>query len=471
MTEERTISHTTDGVHSILLLGASFDTGNLGVGALAESSIKILRRTYPGAAITLFGDGYEPREVNVAVGQEHLAVRCVPVRFCRNIGLPYHFLWFMLWGVLAKLTPGRRAKRWLLGRNAYCRALRDADLAAEITGGDSFSDLYGMRQFVLGFLRRWLVLLYGKRLIMLPQTYGPFRRRLSKVMARYVLRRAERVYCRDHEGVEFVRALVGPRYGDKVRFAPDVAFVLDPRAPDVLRIVPDDGLFSSGRVIVGLNVSGLLYHDKDGGRSFGLAVDYRRLVRRVAESFLENEQCVLLLMPHVFPPCGFEYESDPLACQSLYDDLAPRYAGRVFLAKGPYDQAEAKHLIGRCDFFVGSRMHACIAALSQGIPAVGLAYSKKFAGVFESVGVGDLVVDLRQGGTEAVSKAMCDAFTQRHTWRQQLATALPRIRETVLHAMGVPTSRDLSEMSRGAAELFDPVGQEHWDVSGERWTT
>ncbi len=419
---------------NIILLGASFETGNLGVGALAESSIKILRQAYPGAAITLFGDGDEPREMSVTVGQEHLAVRCVPVRFCRDVRLPYHFLWFMLWGILAKLTPGRRARRWLLGRNAYCRALRDADLAAEITGGDSFSDLYGMRRFVLGFLRRWLVLLYGKRLIMLPQTYGPFRRRLSKVMARYVLRRAERIYCRDHEGVESARALVGPRYGDKVRFAPDVAFVLDPRAPDTLRIVPDDGLFSSGRVIVGLNVSGLLYHDKEGGRSFGLAVDYRRLVRRVAEFFLQDEQCVLLLVPHVFPPCGFEYESDPLACQSLYDDLAPRYAGRLFLAEGPYDQAEAKHLIGRCDFFVGSRMHACIAALSQGIPAVGLAYSKKFAGVFASVGVGDLVVDLRHSDVDGTMDRLRGAFARRGEWAEELRHVMPRLREELFYS-------------------------------------
>ena len=435
MTEERTISHATDGVHSVLLLGASFETGNLGVGALAESSIKILRQAYPDAAITLFGDGYEPREMSVAVGREHLAVRCVPVRFCRDVRLPYHFLWFMLWGILAKLTPGRRARRWLLGRNAYCRALRDADLAAEITGGDSFSDLYGMRRFVLGFLRRWLVLLYGKRLIMLPQTYGPFRRRLSRVMARYVLRRAERIYCRDHEGVEFVRALVGPRYGDKVRFAPDVAFVLDPRAPDTLRIVPDDGLFSSGRMIVGLNVSGLLYHDKDNGRSFSLAVDYRQLARRVAESFLENEQCVILLAPHVFPPRGCEYESDPLACQSLYDDLTPRYTGRVFLAEGPYDQAEAKHLIGCCDFFVGSRMHGCIAALSQGVPAVGLAYSKKFCGVFESVGAKNLVADLRCLNADVVIALLEEAFARRHMWADELARVIPCVRETVLHTL------------------------------------
>jgi len=39
----------------------------------------------------------------------------------------------------------------------------------------------------------------------------------------------------------------------------------------------------------------------------------------------------------------------------------------------PYGPSETKFLIGHCDFFVGARMHACIAAVSQYVPAVTLA--------------------------------------------------------------------------------------------------
>ncbi len=60
-----------------------------------------------------------------------------------------------------------------------------------------------------------------------------------------------------------------------------------------------------------------------------------------------------------------------------------------------YDQYEIKGVIGLCDFFIGSRMHACIAALSQRVPTIGVAYSKKFSGVFESIGLGDMVIDAR----------------------------------------------------------------------------
>ena len=40
---------------SIILLGASFSTGNLGVSALAWSSIKIIRARWPDARIVLVG--------------------------------------------------------------------------------------------------------------------------------------------------------------------------------------------------------------------------------------------------------------------------------------------------------------------------------------------------------------------------------------------------------------------------------
>jgi polysaccharide pyruvyl transferase WcaK-like protein len=79
--------------------------------------------------------------------------------------------------------------------------------------------------------------------------------------------------------------------------------------------------------------------------------------------------------------------------------------GRLFYEDSPLDHRRAKYLIGNCNFFLGARMHSCIAALSQGIPAIGYAYSDKFLGVFESVGVTDYVVDLRDvDGTAALDQ-------------------------------------------------------------------
>ena len=67
-------------------------------------------------------------------------------------------------------------------------------------------------------------------------------------------------------------------------------------------------------------------------------------------------------------------------------------------------------MIGQCRFFLGSRMHSCIAALSQGIPCVGLAYSMKFGGVFASVGVEDSVLEARTLDTAEAVEATLECY-------------------------------------------------------------
>jgi colanic acid/amylovoran biosynthesis protein WcaK/AmsJ len=417
----------------VCLLGASFDTGNLGVNALAESTIKIILHRWPSAEIVLLGSSHLPEESSLRVGGREVTLRAVPIRFSKNVFLPFHFLQFVLYRILTFLLPGTALRQKLLKRNEYCRTLYETDLAVDITGGDSFSDIYGMRRFVLGFLRKWLVLFYGRRFIMLPQTYGPFTRPITRLMAKRILRGAEAIYSRDQEGLERVRELLNGQGGDHVRFAPDVAFLLDPRVPSDPAIVPDSDLRAHGSIVVGLNISGLLYN---GGYTrdnmFGLKVDYRQLVRQIADLLLEHEDVVLLLVPHVFPPDESQVESDPLACKALFDEFKNEHEGRVYLAAGRYNHNEVKSVIGQCDFFLGSRMHACIAALSQNIPAVGLAYSKKFRGVFSAAGVEDHVVDLLTHDNQSVLAAVRRLFEDRQRARSQLTQAVPKLQKQIL---------------------------------------
>jgi len=426
MTEQ---GHST----TICLLGASFDTGNLGVNALAESTIKVLLHKWPDAEIVLLGNGYEPAGLTLPVMGREVILRVQPVRFSKSLSLPYHFLWYLLHGLLARIVPGSAIKQRIMNRNPYCRAVYESSLAVDITGGDSFSDIYGMRRFILGFLRKWLVLVYGKEFVMLPQTYGPFNRRITRIMARRILGRAQRIFSRDKEGVEYLRQILNGRAMNKVRFSPDVAFVLDPRPPAELQIEPDANLRAHGSTVVGLNISGLLYN---GGYTrdnmFGLRTDYRALVRRIAERLLQRDGTVLLLVPHVFPPAEMEVESDPVACRQVFDELRGKYSDKVFLAAGRYNHNEIKHIIGFCDFFLGSRMHACIAALSQGIPAVGLAYSKKFRGVFETVGMDSWVVNLPENDEDAVLDVVSKAFEQRHAAAESLKRTIPAVQEQIM---------------------------------------
>ncbi len=198
--------------------------------------------------------------------------------------------------------------------------------------------------------------------------------------------------------------------GAHARFCYDMGFILEPRRPthglDEL-----EELKRSGRLLVGFNVSGLLLMGGyDRSNAFDLKIDYRDFVERAIDFFIRSKDADVILVPHVF---GDQPESDATACAAVFETLKHRYEGRLACIRGRFDQNEIKYIIGQSDFFVGARMHACIAALSQGIPAIGIAYSKKFLGVFQTVGAGDLVADPRHLTTEQVLETIDSAMQSR----------------------------------------------------------
>jgi len=417
------------------LLGASFDTGNMGVSALAESSIKCIIHRWPDAEILLIAGSREAGEHRLRINDRDILVKKLPIRISKNIFLPNHFLVFLFYAILLKVIPWCRFRSFVIKRNRYVKDLIETDFVADVSGGDSFSDIYGIYRFRFIVIFKWLVIFFGKPLILLPQTYGPFKSRIAKSIARYILRRAQIILSRDKAGVDYLRSILDSKdFTKKVRFVPDVAFVLDSRKPEHFAIYPSADIRGQNSIVVGLNVSGLLL---SGGYTednmFGLKADYRTLVQDIVKMLMEDENVVVLLVPHMFPQAVYKVESDPDACLKIYEWSRKIYPGRIFLVKGEYDHGEIKYIIGTCDLFVGSRMHSCIAALSQCIPAVGIAYSEKFYGVFESIGLADCVVDARTCAKDELLKNIGLVFERRELIRKHLQSTIPFIQREVLN--------------------------------------
>jgi colanic acid/amylovoran biosynthesis protein len=425
--DTKKIGLSSSMVERYIILGANLDTGNLGVSALFASTVKGIHVVNPTARIQLF-DGVQnpaPQVVPLADGSSIQTDR-VGIRCNKTVWRNNHLLVLLTKAILSRCLPRAWRGRWLQS-NPYLRAILSSKAVLDITAGDSFSDIYGLKRLLLGSIPKVLILLLGKKLILLPQTYGPFKSSVAQGLARWILRRAAGVYCRDRQGLEDITRLVGSRsMRSQPQFCPDVAFTLDPIPPDEIKIFPAPLPPKGTKIVIGFNVSGLLYN---GGytrdNSFGLMIDYRQLQMSLLDVFLQKPDTAILLVPHVYPESEFAVESDPQACKEVFDQFKDRYPERIFLVEGKYDQSEIKFIIGQCDFFLGSRMHACIAAMSQGIPAVGLAYSKKFQGVFESVGVGECVIDMRSLDQELVIRTVEGIFKDRQRIRSLLDTVIP----------------------------------------------
>jgi polysaccharide pyruvyl transferase WcaK-like protein len=173
---------------------------------------------------------------------------------------------------------------------------------------------------------------------------------------------------------------------------------------------------------------------------FGLKLDYRAFLDGLLNRLLDRPEIDVLLVPHTYAAPG-RVESDNEACRLLAAGAPADRAARVHVVAGEHDQFRIKAVIGRCDFFIGSRMHACIAALSQGIPTVGVAYSRKFAGVFSSVGAGGWVVDGRETDAAAAVGRVADLLDRRDALRESLRGGVAQARETLRRQFGELAAR------------------------------
>lgn len=417
----------------VSLLGAGLDSGNMGVSALAAGAVKCIVSCFPQADISFFDYGKEACVQAVRVEGRELLIPKLNIRFSRRWYLPNNIAFLLLMATLLRWVPVRPFREWICRRNRWLRHIEQSGLVLSIAGGDSFSDIYGLKRLLYVSLPQVLAILMGKQLVLLPQTIGPFGGWISRFLARYVLNHAETVYTRDHRSLGEVGELVGETQPSaKSRFCYDVGFVVDPIPPADLDTV---GVFSRrepGVPLVGMNVSGLLFN---GGYSrsnmFGLRADYRLLVYQLIEFLIHQKGAVVLLVPHVFGKAP-KSESDWVVCNQIWEELADKYGPRLRFLRDTYDQSELKYIIGKCDFFVGSRMHACIAAISQGVPAVSVAYSDKFVGVMETVQVESAVADARVLNNQAILSVVEECFDRRAQIRIGLLGRLAQVRACIL---------------------------------------
>ncbi len=399
---------------------------------MTAGSIKAVLRQYPEAEIFLLDYGKESITYHFPANGHTIPVHLVNMRFSKKIYLKNNVALLILTALILRLIPSKKLKDEFIKRNNCLAHVFDADIAVSISGGDSFSDIYGLGRLLYVSLPQLLVLLLGKDLVLLPQTLGPFRSRTARTIAKYIMNKAKVVYSRDYDGImETRKMLESPEKSEKIRFCYDVGFILDPVKP--YKAAPGN-LTDEVKVnspLVGLNVSGLLYRGGyTGNNMFGLKIDYKEFIPELIHFMIRKKNATVMLVPHVF---GTHKESDSVVCEKVYASLKGHYHERLLIARGEYNQNEIKHVIGLCDFFIGSRMHACIAALSQNTPTVSIAYSRKFIGVMQTIGVAELVADPRKLEKEEILGIIDDAFEQRASLKRHLEKKMPHVKETVLN--------------------------------------
>ncbi|WP_053384678.1 polysaccharide pyruvyl transferase family protein [Leucobacter celer] len=256
------------------------------------------------------------------------------------------------WGRTRSLVKERVLSR--LGMQDYFAGF---DLIWDTRSGDSFADIYGLPRHLTMSAVHEFACQSGTPVMLAPQTIGPFGTKRGRALARRVLRRSAAVFARDPQSDSAAAAL--GRRPDAV--TADLVFGIDPPAAGTRRDIL-------------LNVSGLLWTPN----AHVDAHAYRTIVRDIVER-LQAEGREVSLLAHVRHSDNADDDVPAI------DDLRAGLRGDIEVVV-PDDLDSVRADIAGANAVIGSRMHACLNALSVGVPAIPLAYSRKFGSLLESVG-------------------------------------------------------------------------------------
>jgi len=397
----------------LCLAGCSPMTGNLGVSALCYSTLRALFAEVPDVDLSVMDHGWGERKGTLTVDGKVANYRRLGMRLSKR-----YWRAESLWNI-------RISSRFGGLHNPSARAICEADAVLDISGGDSFTDIYGAKRFRTISLIKKIALEARRPLVLLPQTYGPYRDSASRLVAEQIVRQSTMAWARDEESFGTLKTMAGADFEPaKYRCGVDVAFDLESIPPD--EKTRDETNLLDGRA-VGFNVSGLIYNgNAQAARQYGLKADYKELVLGFLRKMLAETSYSIVLVPHVTTQPG-HYESDVVACERVLEELGPAAEGRVTVLPALSDPRHVKWVISHFEWFCGTRMHSTIAGLSTKVPTAAIAYSGKTRGVFGTCGVVENVVDPRVLETNEAIHELWEAWMRRKETKAKLERTVPGV--------------------------------------------
>lgn len=247
--------------------------------------------------------------------------------------------------------------------------IKKCNICFDFTAGDSFSDIYGLKGFLKSSLFKILSIRHCDKFVLGPQTYGPCYSRIAQAVMRYIIKKSTYSCARDEQSAKYMKELCNV----DINVFTDVAFFLP---------YSNNHTINTNLIKIGMNVSGLLWNGGyNKNNQFGLTLDYQKYINEVARHIMNDSRYELYFIPHVITPNnGTSIENDYPVCLELSQRYtcicSPKFSNPI----------HAKNYISEMDIFIGSRMHATIGAFSSGVATIPVSYSRKFEGLYHSLG-------------------------------------------------------------------------------------
>jgi polysaccharide pyruvyl transferase WcaK-like protein len=359
---------------------------NMGSMGYLMGLIKSIRAYVPGAEITILG--YKPRykKFESLLG---INIRKHPW----NSGMP---------GFLGYVG----AACWCFSDFCYCSFLRligkinkriktpydQYDIVID-SNEDSLDEVHGKINVTLSLLETFLEwAVFRRPMITTPTDVRIISNPFNRWFSRYTLNRLDIIALRDKRSYE--RCLQLGINKPQITYTGDAAFLLEPASTErAQQILHEEHITIKRHPFIGFSPNFVeMYYIAFSNNMLreDRANKYVDLMANLLDYIVEKYQAFICFIPHV----KSTDMDDRITANKIFDKV--KHHESMMILKGDYLPSEIKGVISCCDLVISGRMHPCIAATSQGIPALAIAYVDKFVRIIgEIMGQEKYIVDIR----------------------------------------------------------------------------
>lgn len=280
--------------------------------------------------------------------------------------------------------------------NKFLRVFYESDLIIDISG-DAFGDYYHLLNMLSIGWRQLLILLFKKPLVLFPQSMGPFTNFTSKLIAKMVLNYSKIILIREKISLVYIKKFINR--SNNIFFCLDAAFYLKISTEKTIY----DNFFEKDMrdfPIIGIAASQLISSEK-----------YIKIFSNFSNHLINIYNHNIVLIPHVIDTIK-NINDDRIVLKKIYQNIDNKE--KCLLIERDLDAPVLKNLIGKCDIFIGSRMHSNIASISSNVPTIAISYSHKYSAIMNLFEQGEYVLNVNNLNFNKLLNSFNKIFDQRY---------------------------------------------------------
>lgn len=242
-------------------------------------------------------------------------------------------------------------------------------------------------------------------------SYGPIKtkytRGIAQIAERYLF---DRMVAREKQSLQAMR---GAGVGEKIMLAPDTANLM-PYSKDVHFDRPTVGISTSHQIV----------------RQWKSAEEYTQCIARMCLHIGKTYPVDILLIPNEYPSSNPYHDID--VSEDILELLRELGGNAAILDVRSMNGMQIKSAIAACEVLVASRYHACVAALSSGVPVMVLGWHYKYEELLQWYRQQEWLLSQDDCDGDRLIEMFDRFWVRRDALREEIQERYPAVREAVI---------------------------------------